>query len=326
MVRKVILDVDTGIDDALAILLALASPELEVVGVTCVAGNITLDHVVRNTLAVLEVAGGHIPVAVGARKPLVAPLTTATYFHGANGIGGIQLPEPASEPIDVDAASYLVQRAREQPGEIFLVPTGPLTNVALAILKDADFVTNLAGITVMGGAVAHPGNAKGAAEANFRNDPEAAAVVVAAGGVRLVDLGITSTAELPMERLAPAARRQLTPPAKLALDLLDFYGPMYVAAGARGAVLHDPLAVALVAQPDLAIFKPLHLEVETAGNVSRGASVGSFDETVSIVEPADDHLDVVGLAPRPFNATVPRDLDSAAFLDLFMRRLGLGPT
>ena len=194
MARKVILDVDTGIDDALALLLAANSPEIEILGVTCVAGNVTLDHVTRNTLAVLELAGCTVPVAVGARKPLMAPLRTATYFHGSNGIADIQLPSPRQAPVDEDASSFLIRMTRQFPGEVVVVAVGPLTNVALAILRDPDFAGNVGSLVLMGGAVAYPGNVAAAAEANFANDPEAAEAVVTSGApIQLVDLGVTST-------------------------------------------------------------------------------------------------------------------------------------
>src|SRR5579884_3029899 len=192
MAVKVILDVDTGIDDALALILAVNSPEIEVVGVTCAAGNVGIDHVTRNTLAVLELAGSAAPVAVGPCKPLMATLQTATFFHGVNGIAGIELPAPTRAPVDVDAASFLVRSVREHPREVTLVAVAPLTNVALAVLKDPEFAANLDRLIVMGGAVGHVGNATAAAEANFRNDPEAAYAVVNAGApLQLVDLAAT---------------------------------------------------------------------------------------------------------------------------------------
>lgn len=322
MARKVILDVDTGVDDALALLLALRSPELEVVGVTCVAGNVTIDLVTRNTLAVLEVAGSHAPVAVGARKPLMAPLRTATYFHGLTGLGGIELPRPRRLPLDEDAPSFLTRRVRERQGEITVIAVGPLTNIALAVLLDPKFAANVAELVVMGGSVAHPGNATSAAEANFSNDPEAAAAVVQSGAaLRLVDLGATHQAVLPMD--AVVDQKAPSPVAALALDLLRFYGPICVSAGAAGAVLHDPLAVGLATRPDLAAFVPLHLAVETAGTYSRGASIGNFSGFEALVQPAGDHLDCIGLRPLTPNALVAREINSSAFLHEFLERLEL---
>ncbi len=324
MARKVILDVDTGIDDALALLLAANSPELEILGVTCVAGNVTLDHVTRNTLAVLELAGCEVPVAVGARKPLMASLRTATYFHGDNGIAGIALPTPTRSPIEEDAASFLVRTARQYPGEVTVVPVGPLTNIALAVLRDPEFASNVAGLVIMGGAVAYAGNATAAAEANFSNDPEAAEAVVTSGApIQLVDLAVTGTTVLPFERVEALRGKELPPAAAFARQLLEFYGAAYVSQGARGPVLHDPLAVALAADPGLASFVPLWLRVETAGEFTRGMSVGNFNGLASVVDWRGDHRDVVGLEPIPFNATLARWVEVARFLQLFMQRVGL---
>ena len=322
MARKIVLDVDTGIDDALALLLALRSPELEVLGVTCVAGNITLAHVVRNTLATLEIAESRVPVDVGARKPLMVPLRTATFFHGSNGIADLQLPQPSLVPVGEDAASFMVRVARERPGEVTIVAVGPLTNVALAVLLDPHFAQNVADFIIMGGALSHPGNATGAAEANFSNDPEAAAAVVASGApVSLVDLGATSQVVLPPERLAEGAPSSEA--GRFARDLLKFYSRACVAAGAPGAVLHDPLAVGLAALPDLATMVPVHLEIETAGAHTRGASVGTFSRVAPVVEQVGDRRDVVGLTPLQPNASVARAIDTPRFLDLFSDRLEL---
>jgi purine nucleosidase len=324
MPNKVILDVDTGIDDALALLLAANSPELEILGVTCVAGNVTLDHVTRNTLSVLELAGCDVPVAVGARKPLMASLRTATYFHGSNGIAGIELPAPKRTPVAEDAASFLVRTVRQYPGEVTVVPVGPLTNIALAVLRDPDFASNVASLVIMGGAIAYPGNVTASAEANFSNDPEAAEAVVTSGApLKLVDLAATSSTVLPFEWVEAAGDRELPPAAAFARRLLEFYGAAYVSQGARGPVLHDPLAVALALDPSLATFVPLWLRVETAGEFSRGMSVGNFNGMASVVTPVGNHRDVVGLEPVPFNATVARDVDVPRFLQLFMERVGL---
>ena len=324
MARKIVLDVDTGVDDALAILLALASPELEILAITCVAGNVTLDQVVRNTLAVLNVAGRNVPVAVGARKPLANPLRTATYFHGRNGLADLELTAGNATPVAEDAPSLLARLARQHPGEVSVVAVGPLTNLALALLNDEAFRDNVGNLILMGGAVSHPGNATGAAEANFSNDPEAAAAVVSCGApLQLVDLGATNQAVLPEARLVALQGHPRSPVGDLALRLLEFYGPVCRSAGAAGAVLHDPLAVALAARPELGAQVPLHLAVETAGNLTRGACVGTFARVAARIAPADGRLDCVGLQPVYPNATLARTIDTDRFLDLFLQRLEL---
>ena len=324
MARKVIVDVDTGVDDALALLLAVQSPELEVVAVTCVAGNVTIDHVTRNTLATLELAACDAPVAVGARKPLTGPLRTATYFHGANGLGDIELVSPTRAPVDEDGPALMARLTREHPGDITIVALGPMTNLALAILRDAEFSRNVSALVLMGGAVHHAGNATLAAEANFSNDPEAASAVVHSGApIQLVDLGATSQAILPLARASLNSRRPLSPIGDFALQLLSFYTPICVSAGAAGAVLHDPLAVALAAVPSLARFIPLLLEVETGGTYSRGATIGSFSGLSTRMEAVGDRLDATGLEPARFNASVAREIDVTGFLELFLERLEL---
>lgn len=323
MTRAVILDVDTGLDDALALLLALRSPELEVVGVTCVAGNVTIDHVTRNTLATLDVLGADLPVAVGAYKPLVGRLHTSTFFHGRTGLGNIAASPSCRRPVDDDAAAFLARAVRARPGDITVIALGPLTNVALALLKDPAFADQVAELTVMGGAVGCPGNATSAAEANFRNDPEAAAAVTASGiPLTVVDLGVTNTAVLPRAHI-DALPATLSSVGEFARALLRFYAAPERAMGFAGAVLHDPLAVALTIDPTLATMVPVHLAIETAGRYTRGASVGNFTGFERQLERMGDSVDLVTVTPISPNARVPRDLDVARFLELFTTRLQL---
>lgn len=325
MSRKVILDVDTGIDDALALLLALRSPELDLVGVTCVAGNVTLDKVIRNTRAVLDLAGADVPTFAGARKPLLAPLKTASLFHGENGLGDVDVPSSTRRAEREDAVSFLVRRVREEPGEITLVAVGPLTNVALAVLRDREFAISLRSLIIMGGAVHHSGNVNGIAEANFANDPEAAAAVVVSGApILLVDLGATSKAVLPLARLGSPDAPGRPPWASLAVKLLRFYGRAYVDAGASGPILHDPLAVGLAAVPDLADAVSMHLSVETAGTYTRGASIGSAARRISRMVQRGDHFDAANWQNQEHNVSVARNVDEAQFLDLVVQRLELG--
>lgn len=325
MARKVILDVDTGIDDAMALLLALNSPELEVIGVTCVGGNTTLDHVVRNTLDVLALAGRtDIPVAVGARKPLMDTLHTATYFHGPNGLGGVTLPPSPQIPVPEDATTFLTRLVTQHRGQVTVVAVGPLTNVALAVLRDAAFASNLECLIIMGGSIGNLGNATSAAEANFHNDPEAATAVLRSGAhPGLVDLGATHRTLLSLSGLPAPDDSILSPVARFVRQILEFYERAYLSTGIHGVVLHDPLAVALTAQPDLGRFVPVDVEVETSGTLTRGASVASFSPEVGVRRLVDGHWDVVGLEERPFNATVARDIDVSAFHAMFLQRLGL---
>ena len=185
--QPTVLDVDTGLDDALALLLTLRSPELDVVGVTTVAGNVALPDVLRNTRHVLDTAGAtSVPVAAGAAAPLVRPLTTATFFHGPHGLGDVDVPEPTRAPVAEPAAQLLCRLAAEYRGQLTVIATGPWTNIALASRLDSEFAGNLRQLVLMGGAVTVPGNVTPVAEANVYNDPEAAHMVLASGGLPLL--------------------------------------------------------------------------------------------------------------------------------------------
>ncbi|GLW50574.1 nucleoside hydrolase [Streptomyces sp. NBRC 14336] len=177
----VIIDCDTGVDDALALLFAVRHPGLDVRAVTCVAGNTDVDGVVRNTLTVLEVAGaGDIPVARGAERPLIEPARPASHVHGVDGMGDLGLPAPTRRPVDVDAVTLLRREILASPTPVTLIPTAPLTNIALLLRTHPEVVRNISRIVFMGGAVA-TGNATPVAEFNVWHDPEAAAILLTAG-------------------------------------------------------------------------------------------------------------------------------------------------
>ena len=335
----VVLDVDTGIDDALAILLALASPELDVVGVTCVAGNVPIEQVVRNTLGVLALGGaGHIPVAIGAAAPLARRLTTATFFHGANGVGGVSLPAPVLAPTDEPADAFLVRMARHYRGELAIVGVGPITNVARACRRDPTFADHIARLVLMSGAATVPGNVTPAAEANAYNDPEALAVVVEAfglhgsetsrwGGARftMVGLDVTLQTLFPAQDHAALAAslhvRSLIAQASHAL--LGPYIAADIAAGLTGSALHDPLAVDVLAHPEIVTAKAAKLDVETVGVHTRGATVANLSGHVELLVPHGDADDCAGLVPVAPNCHVAVDVRSEEFVARYRTRLGL---
>ncbi len=324
----VVLDVDTGIDDALALLLALRSPELRLVGVTCVAGNVTLDQVVRNTLGVLEAAGApELPVAAGATKPLARRLTTATFFHGADGIGGVPLPATRRVTVEHDAAQLLCSAADEHSGVLNVVAVGPLTNLALACRRDPTLPRKVARLFVMGGAATVPGNVTPASEANFYNDPEAADEVFRAGfDLTMIGLDVTLKALFDARRhgaVRDAIATRADAVARLAVQVLDFYLHADLAAGLEGSPLHDPLAVAACAAPRLVSCKPMRVEIETAGRLTAGQSVANTLGYIEKLESRGDHDDVVGLVQPDPNCRVALDVDTPGFLDLFSQRLGL---
>ena len=322
------MDVDTGVDDALALLYALSSPEVELVGCSAVAGNTTVEQATRNTLAVLEAAGRlDLPVAKGAARPMTRRLTTASFFHGPQGLAEVALPAPKAAPVNRPAPNFLLEMADRFPNELTVIATGPLTNLALTLLLDPNWGRKLKRLVIMGGAVKCPGNITPVAEANFYNDPEAAQLVLHCGAnITLVGLDVTSVTKVSWAELAPfdeADRRAtLLPTASLSLELLRFYIRSY--GETNGAQLHDPLAVGVVTHPGLVKTERMQIEIETQGELTRGQSVGYARRAIDALEDKGDYDDVVGVRyNHPSNAAVCTEVRSADFVTLFRRRLGL---
>ncbi len=329
MPRRVVVDTDPGIDDALAILLALRSPEVNVVGLTVVAGNVVVDQGTQNALAVLGAAGvPQIPVYRGASHPLQGRLTTATHFHGSDGLGDLGLHGTA-QPRPEAALDFLLHAAEDGAGPLTVLALGPLTNLALACRADPTWAGRLDRLVIMGGAMGVPGNVTPVAEANFYSDPEAAAIVMASGTpITLVGLDVTGQAEVPLRRFAAArtwarVSNGADPIAGLAVALLDYYIGVVPDPGWAGPALHDPLAVAVACQPDLVETKRVKVEVETAGDVTRGQSVAWLSGRREQLVDCGDHDDVIGYEPVAGNVDVALTLEQERFFDLFFRRLGL---
>ena len=323
---KIILDVDTGADDALAILLAARSPEVELLGCTSVAGNVTVDQTTLNTLAVLEIAGRkEVPVARGATHPLVRRLSTATFFHGPKGLGSAEVPLPTGQPLAQPAPAFLVEMANKYQSELILVATGPLTNVALALLIDPDFGRKLKKLVIMGGAVRAPGNITPAAEANFYNDPEAAQAVLQSGAkITLVGLDVTDRTILYWSEISHLDEKaaELDPASRLALDILRFYTLTHGENG--GAHLHDPLALGVAIWPDLVQTERMQVEVETAGKLTRGLSLGFNRKARDKFVDMGDYDDAVAVEfDYVANADVCLQVDAPRFIKVFRERLGL---
>jgi purine nucleosidase len=327
---RVVLDTDPGVDDALALLLALRSPEVDLIGVTTVAGNVLVDRGTRNARAILAVAGrSDVRVYQGADRPLVGRLTTATYFHGATGLGDLDLPDDPSLAGDCSGPEFLARAAQESETPLTVVAVGPLTNLALACRLDPGWPSRVERIVIMGGAVSVPGNVTPVAEANFYSDPEAAAVVLTSGAaITLVGLDVTMQTRLSIERWHASraqTQRASDPAATAAAGLLDFYTARAAALGVIGPALHDPLAIAVVFQPDLVAVRRLPVQVECVGVHTRGQTVAWMGGMRERLVDCGDHDDVVGVEPIQGNVDVCLEVDGERFLELFLGRLfGVG--
>ena len=306
MSTPIVIDCDPGHDDAIAILLALASPEVELRGITTVAGNQTLEKTTRNALKVLELADRtDIPVAAGADAPLKRTLRVAAHVHGESGLDGPDLPEPTTKPIGVHAADVLAEWL--EPG-VVLVPTGPLTNVALLLERHAEVKERLERIVWMGGAIAE-GNITPAAEFNAFVDPEAAAAVFGSGiPVTMIGLDITHKA---LFTRAHADRLRGTGRAGRAVaELSDFFQRFHESRyGFDGSPIHDALAVAEVIDPSLVTRLECNVEIETASQYCDGRTV----------------VDRWLVTDRPKNARVGIDVDAQRFLELLVERISALP-
>jgi pyrimidine-specific ribonucleoside hydrolase len=301
----ILIDCDPGHDDAMALLLALASPELEVLGVTTVHGNQTLAKTTANALRVLEFAGfGDVPVAAGADLPLVRAPALGDHVHGETGLDGPDLPPPAGAPVAAHAVDFLAQRLRDAGRPVTLVPTGPLTNVALLLARHPDAAEHVERIVLMGGAIAE-GNITPAAEFNIWIDPEAAARVFASGlDVTMIGLDVTHRALLTAahaDRLRAAGRV-----GTMVAELRDFYQRHHTRVyDFPGTPVHDAMAVAHVISGDLVRTERRHVAIECGSELCRGRTVV-------------DLWRVTGNAP---NARVGVDVDAGAFLELLVERI-----
>ena len=308
MARKIIIDTDPGQDDAVAILLALASPELEVLGLSIVAGNVPLHHTVRNALTLCELAGRpDLPVYAGCDRPISRRLVTAEHVHGKTGLDGITLPEPAIQASPGHAVDFLIETLRrEAPGTVTLVPIGPLTNIATAFQRAPDIITRVQEIVLMGGAYFEVGNITPAAEFNIYVDPEAAKLVFASG-VPLVVMPLDVTHKALTSRAwvdGMAAMGRIGQAVASWTDFFERYDREKY--GSQGAPLHDPCTIAWLLKPELFSGRHINVEIETEGEFTIGMTVA-------------DWWRVTG---REANATFIRDVDAKGFFDLLTQRIG----
>jgi inosine-uridine nucleoside N-ribohydrolase len=305
MATPIIIDCDPGHDDAFALLLAVASPEVELIGVTTVAGNQTLEKTTANALKVLELAGrGDVPVAAGASDPLVRTRDVAAHVHGDTGLDGPDLPVPAASPVESHAVQFMADLIREREGKVTLVPTGPLTNVALLLALEPDARPDR--IVLMGGAIGE-GNRTPAAEFNIWADPEAARRVFSSG-IEITMIGLDVTHQALVTKADADGLRDVGEVGRIAAELLDFYSVWHerIYPDLEGSPLHDPVCVAHVVDPSLVEVRPAFIEVDCGWEQGRGRT----------------NVDWRGrLHSHPPNAMVGIGIDRPAFVQLLTERI-----
>jgi purine nucleosidase len=308
MTQSIIIDTDPGQDDAVAILLALGSPELRLLGITCVAGNVPLHLTTRNARIVCELAGRpDVPVYAGCDRPIARKLVTAEHVHGKTGLDGIDLWEPAMPLQDTHAVDFLIETLRREPaGSVTLVPIGPLTNIATAMTRAPDIVPRIGRIVLMGGAYFEVGNITPAAEFNIYVDPEAAQIVFASGvdlvvaPLDLTHRALTTRARVEAFRALPG---RVGPAVAAWTDFFERFDKEKY--GSEGGPLHDPCTVAWLLRPELFTGRRINVEIETEGRYTLGMTVA-------------DWWRVSGRAP---NALFLREMDADGFFALLTERI-----
>lgn len=312
MAQKIIIDTDPGQDDAVAILLALASPELEILGITAVAGNVPLALTELNARKVLALAKrSDVPVFAGCPTPLTRKLVTAEHVHGKTGLDGVELPPPTVPAQDRHAVDFIVETLRREPaGSVTLVPIGPLTNIATAFRQAPEIVARVRQIVLMGGAYFEVGNITPASEFNIHVDPEAAQIVFAAGAP-LVVLPLDATHQALTSRAWVDAMAALPGRCGPAIaGWTDFFERFDKEKyGSLGAPLHDPCTIAWLLRPDLFRGREINVEIETQGEFTTGMTVADW----------------WGVSGRPANALFIRDLDRDGLFDMMSQRLARLP-
>ncbi|KIN76815.1 nucleoside hydrolase [Sulfitobacter mediterraneus] len=307
--RKIIIDTDPGQDDAVAILLALASPEdMEVLGITCVAGNVPLDLTSKNARIICELAGrSDVKVFAGCDRPLGRDLVTAEHVHGKTGLDGPALPDPVMPLQDGHAVDFIIDQLREYaPGTITLCPLGPLTNIATALQKAPDIANRIAKIVLMGGGYFEGGNITPAAEFNIYVDPQAADIVFKCGApIVVMPLDVTHKALVTKPR-NDAFRNIGTPVGNAVAEMTDFFERFDKEKyGSAGAPLHDPCVTAYLINPDLFTGRHINVEIETQSELTMGMTVADWWRVTD----------------RPANATFMGDIDADGFFALLTDRL-----
>ena len=307
MQKRILIDADPGIDDSCAILLALASPEISLEGISIVHGNCSLEQGTINGLSVLELGNARqIPLSKGCEIPLVQPSLLAPETHGNTGLGYAKLPDPRSKPIARHGCDFLIERILASPGEITLVAIGPLTNIALAVRQEPRLVHSIKKLIIMGGAIRHEGNTTALAEFNTYVDPHAAHIIFHSEmPITLVPLDVTYQCILTIQDVERLQKID-SPISTFIKDTTRFYMEYHDDyQGIEGCVINDPLALALTFAPELCDYQELPVDVDISGGVSMGKTFADFYNYRK--KPANMK---VALAVRP------RD-----FLELFLERI-----
>jgi purine nucleosidase len=323
--RKVIIDTDPGTDDAMAIMLALNSPELDVRALTVVPGNVTAAQGLENALRMVSLANRcDLPVAAGAQHPLFQKLVTAEFWHGKNGLANIELPPSKCQADPRFGPDLIIALIHANPHEITLVPVGPLTNIALAVEKDPSIVPLVKEVIIMGGSI-KGGNVNAAAEANIYNDPEAAQIVFQAGWpLTMVGLDVGDKTLFGRKELEQLSHTH-GPVNDFIYGVAKFLVELSEKVGGTGAPMYDPLAVGVAIDSTLVTAPPMHVDVETRGEYSRGETVANRRNEVErnvLHHFADgDRYVIEGIDKVTPNAKVCVDVQAGKFLQLFVSRI-----
>ncbi|MBF6594700.1 MAG: nucleoside hydrolase [Thermaceae bacterium] len=306
MPRKIIHDCDPGHDDAIAMMLALASPELEVLGITTVYGNVGLEHTAHNALVVLEILGCKVPVYAGADRPLVRERISAELVHGNSGLEGPDLPTPTAKLQKQHAVHFIIEQVLSHPGQVTLVPTGTLTNIALAMRLEPKIIPAIQQIVLMGGSI-DIGNWSPSAEFNILCDPHAAKIVFDSG-VPLMMCGLNLTHQtLALPERVARFRGLGTPVGEFTAQLLEFFRQHHKQRfGWEGPPIHDACAIAFLVRPELFKTRLYNVEIEANEGLAYGRTVC-------------DYWRVTGKAP---NTEVGLEVDLEGFYDLLVERIG----
>lgn len=307
MPKRILIDTDPGIDDALAILLALASPEIQIEGLTTIHGNCSVGQATINALSILELAKAkEIPVAKGFSLPLVQPSLLAAETHGDTGLGYAKLPEPRPSPEVRHASDFLIEKILSNPGEITLLAIGPLTNIAFAIRKEPRMIGAVREVIIMGGTIRYPGNATPLAEYNVFVDPHAAHMVYHSSmPITLVPLDVTYQCILTpddvkqLEKTPAPISRFIDDSTRFYMEFHDEYQKI------AGCAINDPLALALTFSPELCDYQDLYVDVDISGGVSMGKTFADFYD----------------LTKKSPNMRVALDVRARDFMELFLERM-----